>query len=130
VIRSAVAVAGFAAWFGAWIFGYHDVDLTVLNELPREMFLGLAVFAPCFLVGVVVGRWWAGLAGLLFFAMIPLPERCFAQRDHESVQMTCYGMEASDAAFTAAVTTPCVLAGVAMAKGWRLVAERRVGAAA
>ena len=86
------AVALYGAYWGLWLFGFVDIYRGDLPDWPREAFYALTIGGPCFLVGVVLARWWAPAVGLVFVAFVPLPEHCVFMRIESDVSGTwCSG---------------------------------------
>jgi hypothetical protein len=111
------AVGLYGAYWGLWTFGYVDLHRSSLPPMPRELFGALVIGAPCFLVGAVLGRWWAPAIGLIFVAFVPLADHCVtSQVASDASGGVCFGFDAAELPLTLALTTPCVLAGVVAAK--------------
>jgi hypothetical protein len=116
---AAAAIALYAAFWLAALFGYLGVGRSSsLYELLRA----LAVVVPALALGLVVGRWWAVLAGLVFLLAAALPERSSIDGSGVDVTLTgVFDVSVREALELIALTTPWVLMGV-LAR--RLVAAR------
>lgn len=107
------AVVLFGGYLALWLFGWLDIERSNIPQISRELFWGLAIGGPGFLVGAVVARWWMPMAvGMFLVALLPLGERCVQARDLDLVEITCSSVNGTDLPLLLAVTTPCVLAGV------------------
>jgi hypothetical protein len=125
------AVALYGAYWGVAVFGYAPLDRGDFSELSRGVFLALVIGVPCLLTGAAIGRWWAPLVGLWFVAFLPLGERCVTSRVESDVtEISCSGVYAWELPHIVAVTTPCVLAGVAAAQAVAWLRRRSGGAGA
>jgi hypothetical protein len=117
VALRAAAIAAYGAYWGLWLFGYLDIHRTgVMTGVPRVLFGALVIALPCFLLGAAVGRWWAPVVGLFFVAFAALPDHCVTVRSDDFTSDFCSGLYGSDLPLILAITTPCVLAGVAAVK--------------
>jgi hypothetical protein len=109
-----VAVAAYALFWIAVLFGYLRVDSSDVADGVFQILRGAAVVLPAFALGVAVGRWPAVLAGIVFLIAAALPDH--AVIDGTGVDVTLlgtYGVSLGDALGLIALTTPCVIAGVA-----------------
>jgi hypothetical protein len=107
------------------------LDRGDFSALSHGAFLALVVGAPCFLAGAAIGRWWAPAIGLLFIAFLPLGDHCVEMgTDSDAPTTSCSGVAASDLPLILAVTTPCVLSGVAAVRAWVCLRTRSGGAGA
>jgi hypothetical protein len=114
VALRAAAITAYGAYWGLWLFGYLDINR---GDVSRVLFGALVIGAPCFLAGAAIGRWWAPAIGLVFVGFIPLADHCVSGREASDAFFTyCAGFAASDLPIVLAVTTPCILAGVAAVK--------------
>ncbi len=112
-MRRVAAVALFGGYLALWLYGWLDIEPSNVPQISRELFWGLAIGGPCFLVGAAVARWWMPAAvGLFLVALLPLGDRCVQARDLDLVSITCSGVDGVDLPLLLAITTPCVLAGV------------------
>ena len=91
------AVVLFGGYLALWLFGWLDIKPSNVPQISRELFWGLAIGGPCFLVGAAVARWWMPAAvGVFFVALLPLGERCVQARDLDLVSITCSGVDGAD----------------------------------
>src|SRR4051812_4148891 len=72
---TAVAVAAYCVFWLAVLFGYLRVDSSDVSDAVYQTLRGAALVLPAFVLGLVVGRWWAVLTGLVFLLAAVLPER-------------------------------------------------------
>jgi hypothetical protein len=109
------ALVLYVAYWMAVLFGYVRVDS---NDLPGglfELLRAAAVLVPALALGFAVGRFRAVLAGLVFLVAAALPAHTVI--DGQGVDVTLvgtYGVSLGEALVLVAVTTPCVIAGVAI----------------
>jgi len=114
---SFVAVVAYAAFWLAVLFGYLRVDSHDMSDALYQTIRGAAVVVPAFVLGLVVGRWWAVLGGLVFLLAAVLPERIVVDGGSvDAVLLGNYGVSLGRALALIALTTPCVIAGL-MARG-------------
>ena len=114
---SFVAVVAYAAFWLAVLFGYLRVDSHDMSDALYQTIRGAAVVLPAFLLGVIVGRWWAVLGGLVFLLATLLPERVVTDGGSvDAVLLGNYGVSIGRALALLALTTPCVIAGL-LARG-------------
>lgn len=118
------AVALYCAYWGLWMTGLLALDRSDVPEMPRELFYAATIGAPCALVGAVIARWWAPAVGLAFVALLPIGDSCVETVDGDVTASVCSGFAASDVPLMLALTTPCVLAGVAAVKLWAAWRQR------
>src|SRR5436190_21082285 len=71
----AAAVAAYCVFWLAVLLGYLRLDPQDVSDAVYQTLRGAAVVLPAFLLGFVVGRRWAALAGLVFLLAAALPER-------------------------------------------------------
>ena len=122
------AVALYAVYWGLWLFGFVDIYRGDLPGWPRELFYGLTIGTPCFLVGAALASWWAPAVGIVFVVLAALPDHCVVERADGVTGSFCMGLAASDLPLVLAVTTPGVVAGVVAAKlAARATAGTRAG---
>src|SRR4051794_29197214 len=109
------AVALYVAYWLAVLFGYVRLDSADFSGGVFELLRAVAVVLPALALGYLVGRWTAVFAGLVFLLAVPLPDRTVV--DGNGVDVTLigtYGASIGEALALLAVTTPCVLLGVAL----------------
>src|SRR3954469_3011096 len=113
----AAAMVAYAAFWLAVLFGYLRVDRHDVSDALYEVIRGAAVVGPAFLLGLLVGRWWAVLGGLVFLLAAVLPERIVVDGGAvDAVLLGNYGVSLGRALALIALTTPCVIAGM-LARG-------------
>jgi hypothetical protein len=116
--RRGLAIAVYAAFWLAVLFGYLRVDS---GDALYEPARALAVVVPALVLGLVVGRWWAIAAGLVFLVAAALPERTSIDGAGVDVTLTgVYEVSLTEALELIALTTPWIALGV--------LARRRRGA--
>ncbi len=104
------AVCGYAAFWLAVLFGYVHVDSSNALYEPLRV---LVLVVPALVLGFVVGRPWALLAGLVFLLAAALPERDAIAGSGIDVTLTgTYGVSIGTALKLLALTTPWVLLGL------------------
>jgi hypothetical protein len=109
-----VAVAAYALFWLAVLFGYLRVDSADVASGVYETLRGAAVVLPAFVLGFAVGRPWALLAGLVFLFAAVLPDRTVVGGTGVDVTLLGdYGVSFGHAISLIALTTPCVIAGLA-----------------
>ena len=114
-VASAVALALFVAYWIAILFGYVRVDSSDLPGGLFELLRAAAVLLPALALGFAVGRFRAVLAGLVFLLAAALPAHTVIAGDGVDVTLVgTYGVSLGEALVLLAVTTPCVVAGVAI----------------
>src|SRR3954468_3610057 len=114
---SAAAMVAYAAFWLAVLFGYLRVDSHDISDALYQTIRGAAVVVPAFVLGLVVGRWWAVLGGLVFLLAAVLPERIVTDGGAvDAVLLGNYGVSLGRALALIALTTPCVIAGL-LARG-------------
>jgi hypothetical protein len=112
-----VAVVAYAAFWLAVLFGYLRVDSHDISDAAYQAIRGAAMVVPAFALGLLVGRWWAVLGGLVFLLAAVLPERIVVDGGSvDAVLLGNYGVSLGRALALIALTTPCVIAGL-MARG-------------
>jgi hypothetical protein len=114
-VASAVALALYVAYWIAALFGYVRIDSSDLPSALFELLRAAAVLLPALAFGFAVGRFRAVLAGLVFLVAAALPAHTVI--DGQGVDVTLvgtYGVSLGEALVLIAVTTPCVIAGVAL----------------
>jgi hypothetical protein len=119
------AVALYVVYWIAVLFGYVRLDSTDFSNGVFEVLRAAAVALPALALGYAVGRWRAVLSGLVFLAAVVLPERTVT--DGNGIDVTLigtYGVSIKEALALIAVTTPCVIAGVAIRRMRRQRPER------
>jgi hypothetical protein len=131
-VISRVALALYVAYWLAVLFGYLRIDSADFSSAVFELLRAAAVALPALALGFAVGRWRAMLAGLVFLAAVVLPERTVT--DGNGIDVTLigtYGVSMKEGLALIAVTTPCVIAGVAIRRMRRERPEpsRRAGRA-
>ncbi len=110
---SAAAIVAYAAFWLAVLFGYLRVDQHDVSDALYQTVRGAAVVVPAFLLGILVGRWWAVLGGIVFLLAAALPERTVVDGGSvDAVLLGNYGVSFGRALALIALTTPCVIAGV------------------
>src|SRR3954468_13817338 len=110
---SVVAMVAYAAFWLVVLFGYLRVDSLDISDALYQMIRGAAVVVPAFVLGLVVGRWWAVLGGLVFLLAAVLPERIVVDGGSvDAVLLGNYGVSLGRALALIALTTPCVIAGL------------------
>jgi hypothetical protein len=108
-----VAVVLYVAYWIAVLFGYIRLESSDFSDVVFELLRAAALIVPALVLGFVVGRWQAVLAGLVFLIAIALPERTVVDGDGVDVTLIgTYGVSLKEALALLAVTTPCVLLGV------------------
>jgi hypothetical protein len=115
-----VAVVLYAAFWLAVLFGYVRVDSSSDLYDPLRV---LAVVVPAVVLGLVVGRPWVVLGGLVFLFAALLPERDAIEGagiDHTLTGV--YDVSLREALELIALTTPWVVLGVLLRR-WRAVAQ-------
>jgi hypothetical protein len=131
VTRAAVAL--YVAYWIAVLFGYLRLDPTDFSRAVFELLRAAAVALPALALGFAVGRWRATLAGLVFLAAVVLPERTVTEGNGVDVTLIgTYGVSITQALALLAVTTPCVIVGIAAhrsASARRAAAAREAGQA-
>jgi hypothetical protein len=103
------------AYWVAALFGYVRIDSSDLPNGLFELLRAAAVLLPALAFGFAVGRFRAVLAGLVFLVAAGLPAHTVI--DGQGVDVTLvgtYGVSLREALVLIAVTTPCVIAGVAL----------------
>ena len=70
-----VAVGAYCVFWLAVLFGYLRLDPHDVSDAVYQTVRGAAVVLPAFVLGFVVGRRWAVLAGLVFLLAAALPAR-------------------------------------------------------
>jgi hypothetical protein len=124
-VISRAALALYVAYWLAVLFGYLRIDSADFSSAVFELLRAAAVALPALALGFAVGRWRAMLAGLVFVAAVALPERTVT--DGNGIDVTLigtYGVSMKEALALIAVTTPCVIAGVAIRRMQRQRPER------
>src|SRR4051794_22442217 len=124
--RPTLAMALYAVFWLVVLFGYVRVnDSSVAFELVRA----LAVVVPALALGVVVNRWWAAGAGIVFLLAAALPERTTIDGSGIDVTLTgTYSVSLTQALELVAVTTPWILLGV-LSQRWRARRQAEPGPA-
>jgi hypothetical protein len=118
--RRGLAIAVYAAFWLAVLFGYLRVDS---GDALYEPARALAVVVPALALGLVVNRWWAVAAGVVFLLAAALPERTSIDGNGVDVTLTgVYDVSLTEALELIALTTPWVLLGV-LSRRRRAVAE-------
>jgi hypothetical protein len=103
----------YAAFWLAVLFGYLRVDSRDVSDALYQTIRGAAVVLPAFLLGVIAGRWWAVLGGLVFLLAAALPERVVVDGGSvDGVLLGNYGVSLGRALALIGLTTPCVIAGL------------------
>jgi uncharacterized membrane protein len=121
---SIAAVAAYCLFWLAVLFGYLRVDSSDVSDAVFQALRGAAVVLPAFVLGFVVGRRWAVLAGLVFLFAALLPDRSVISGTGVDVTLLGdYGVSLGRALGLIALTTPCVIAGL-IARGMRPGASR------
>jgi signal transduction histidine kinase len=114
-VISRAAVAVYLVYWLAVLFGYLRLDSSDFPGAVFELLRAAALVLPALALGFAVGRWQAVFASALFLVAVPLPERTVV--DGNGVDVTLigtYGVSLKEALALLAVTTPCVLIGVAL----------------
>jgi hypothetical protein len=107
------ALAAYCVFLLAVLFGYLRVDPHDVSDAVYQVVRGGAVVLPAFLLGLVVGRRWAVLAGLVFLLAAAVPTReVFSGDAIDGVLLGDYGVSLGRALALIALTTPCVIAGL------------------
>jgi hypothetical protein len=110
---SGAAIVAYAAFWLAVLFGYLRLDPHDVSDAVYQTLRGAAVVLPAFVLGFLIARWWAVLAGLLFLLAAILPERVVVDGGSvDGVLLGDYGVSLGWALALIALTTPCVIAGV------------------
>jgi hypothetical protein len=113
----AAALAAYCVFWLAVLFGYLRLDPHDVSDAVYQTVRGAAVVLPAFVLGFVVGRRWAVLAGLVFLLAAALPAReVFSGDAIDGVLLGDYGVSLGRALALIGLTTPCVIAGL-MARG-------------
>jgi hypothetical protein len=110
-----VATVLYVVYWLAVLFGYLRLESSDFSGAVFELLRALALLLPPLALGFAVGRVRAVLAGLVFLFAILLPERQVV--DGNGVDVTLignYGVSLKEALALLAVTTPCILLGVAL----------------
>jgi hypothetical protein len=108
-----VALVAYAAFWLAVLFGYLRVDSHDVSDALYQTIRGAAVVLPAFLLGVIVGRWWAVVGGVVFLLAAALPERVVVDGGSvDGVLLGNYGVSLGRALALIGLTTPCVIAGL------------------
>jgi hypothetical protein len=114
-----VALTLYVVYWIVVLFGYVRVDST---DVPSGLFdplRGAAVVLPAVALGFAVARTWAVTSGLLFLVAAALPEHTVVSGTGVDVTLVgVYGVSLGDALVLIAVTTPCVIAGIAARRMW------------
>jgi hypothetical protein len=111
------AVAAYCVFWLAVLFGYLRLDPHDVSNAVYDTLRGAALVVPAFVLGLVVRRWWAVLAGLVFLLAAALPAReVFSGDAVDGVLLGDYGISFGRALALVALTTPCVIAGL-LARG-------------
>src|SRR5436190_20285586 len=114
---AAVAVGAYCVFWLAVLFGYLRLDAHEVSDAVYQTVRGAAVVLPAFVLGFVVGRRWAVLAGLVFLLAAALPAReVFTGDASDGVLPGDYGVSFGRALALIGLTTPCVIAGL-LARG-------------
>ena len=109
-----VAVIAYCLFWLAVLFGYLRIDSGDLPDVVFELLRAVSVVLPALLLGFLVGSWRAVLAGLVFLFAALLPERSLVQGSGvDVVLLGNYDVSFGEALGLIAVTTPCVILGVA-----------------
>ena len=105
-----MAIGVYVCFWIAVLFGYLTAGGSgTLHDLVSV----LAVVLPALALGLVVNRWWAVLAGLVFLLAAVLPERTTIEGSGIDVTLTgVYDVSLREALELIALTTPWVLFGV------------------
>src|SRR3954464_8705881 len=115
-----VALVLYVAYWIAVLFGSIRLDSADFSGAAFELLRAAAVVLPALALGFLVGRWTAVLAGLLFPVAVALPGGTVV--DGNGVDVTLigtYDVSLKEALALIAVTTPCVLLGVALRRARR-----------
>lgn len=124
-----VAIALYVVYWIAVLFGYVRLDSTDFAHGVFEALRAAAVALPALALGFAVGRPWAVASGLVFLVAVVLPDRTVV--DGNGVDVTLigtYSVSIKEALALIAVTTPCVIVGVAIGR-MRRRGPRREGRA-
>src|SRR3954452_12033613 len=109
------AVALYVAYWLPVLFGYIRLDSADFSDPVFELLRAAAVVLPALALGFLFGRWTAVLAGLLFLVAVVLPGRTVVDGDGVDVTLIgTYDVSLKEALALIAVTTPCVILGVAL----------------
>jgi hypothetical protein len=115
-----VAVAVYVAYWFAVLFGYIRLDSADFSDPVFELLRAAAVVLPALALGFLFGRWTAVFAGLLFLVAVVLPGRTVVDGDGVDVTLIgSYDVSLKEALALIAVTTPCVILGVALRRSRR-----------
>src|SRR4051812_27249857 len=115
-----VAVTAYVVFWLAVLFGYLRIDSSDLPDVVFEILRGVSVVLPALALGFLVGRWRATLAALVFLFAALLPERTVVDGTGVDVALLgTYGVSLGEALGLVIVTTPCVIAGVAVRRSMR-----------
>jgi hypothetical protein len=107
------AVAAYCVFWLAVLFGYLRLDSSDVSDAVYQTLRGAAVVLPAFVLGFIVGRPRAVLAGLVFLVAAALPERQVVSGTGVEVTLLGdYGVSLGRALALIALTTPCVIAGL------------------
>jgi hypothetical protein len=120
-----VALGVYVAYWFAVLFGYLRLDSADFAGGVFQLLRAVAVVLPAIALGFAAARPRAVLAGLVFLLAVPLPDRTVV--DGNGVDVTLigtYGVSLGEALALLAVTTPCVLLGVALRRTRRRRSER------
>jgi hypothetical protein len=110
---AAVAIAAYCIFWLAVLFGYLRLDPHDVSDPVYQTLRGAAIVLPAFVLGFVVARWWALLAGFVFVLAAVLPERVVVDGGSvDAVLLGDYGVSLGRALALIALTTPCVIAGL------------------
>src|SRR3954471_1801929 len=115
-----LALVLYVAYWIAVLFGYIRLDSADFSGAVFELLRAAAVALPALALGFLFGRWTAVLAGLLFLVAVALPGRTVV--DGNGVDVTLigtYDVSLKEALALIAVTTPCVVLGVALRRARR-----------
>jgi hypothetical protein len=114
------AVALYLVYWLAVLFGYLRLDSSDFSGAVFELLRAAAVVLPALALGFLFGRWTAVLAGLLFLVAVVLPGRTVVDGDGVDVTLIgTYDVSLKEALALIAVTTPCVILGVALRRARR-----------
>ena len=105
----------YVAYWLAVLFGYLRLDSTDFSGAVYDLLRAAAILLPPLALGFAVGRVRAVLAGFVFLFAMLLPERTVV--DGNGVDVTLignYGVSLKEALALLAVTTPCILLGIAL----------------
>src|SRR4051794_9653891 len=110
-----IALALYVVYWIAVLFGYLRLDSADFSSGVFELLRAAALVLPALALGFAVGRWRAVLVGLVFLLAVPLPDRTVVSGNGVDVTLIgTYGVSLKEALALLAVTTPCVLLGVAL----------------